>query len=424
MFYTKEANKTTKKKGNCTINMKKIFALLLVFVMVLGMTACSTNKSLTINVDTGDEIKVTCDTSEDISMHWDGDDSEMTIKEDDEEIFGFFFIGEDGFEDEMEDLNGEIIIKEDDEENGLRYIILTMPDEDDAYGLVAWIVGSDTGICGAAESKKDITKALNALTFTVEDTDQDDDDFYPEILDEMVEWTETPDEPDEPENPEIPDEPEQPDTTEPETPDVTEPEKPTEPETPAETEPAKPVEGMSDNWKDFTISYDGKVMKMPISYKEFKEITGLTMKSAEEKSYLEPNDYTVVTLRNAEGDGVCAVSVLNTTDEDATYADCTIIELSQYDSHLDNGHAFVFSGVKIGDVTSKDELLAKWGEPTKVYEYRIDEDDDQSWKKYESDTYTWSMDKDWTTRDNIEIKMNINTGIIEEISMEFSGLID
>ena len=86
MFYTKEANKTTKKKGNCTINMKNIFALLLVFVMVLGMTACSTNKSLTINVDTGDEIKVTCDTSEDISMHWDGDDSEMTIKEDDEEV--------------------------------------------------------------------------------------------------------------------------------------------------------------------------------------------------------------------------------------------------------------------------------------------------------------------------------------------------
>ena len=72
--------------------MKKIFALLLVFVMVLSMTACDSNKSLTIDVSTGDEIKVTCDTSEDITMHWDSDDSEMTIEEDDEEIFMFFFL--------------------------------------------------------------------------------------------------------------------------------------------------------------------------------------------------------------------------------------------------------------------------------------------------------------------------------------------
>lgn len=424
MFYTKEANKTTKKKGSCTTNMKKIFALLLVFVMVLGMTACSTNKSLTIDLETGDEIKVTCDTSEDYDMKWDGDDSELTVKEDDEKILELVFAEGDALIEKMEMMNGLIEIKEDDEENGVRYLIFTAPDseDEDVHYIAGWIVGSDTGIYAqGTDSKKETLNALQALTFEIEDTDQDDDDYYPDIFDDIEEYDPDAETPDEPEEPDVT-EPDEPDVTEPETP--TEPEKPvepSEPETPAETES---VEGMSEDWKDFTISYDGKVMKMPISYKEFKEITGLTMKSAEEKSYLEPNYYTVVTLRNADGDGVCAVSVLNNTDEDATYADCILIELSQYDSHLENGHAFVFSGVKIGDVTSKDELLAKWGEPTKIYEYRIDEDDDQSWKKYETDTYTWSMDKDWTTRDNIEIEMNINTGIIEEISIDFSGLVE
>lgn len=399
--------------------MKKIIALCLVFVMALGMTACNSTKSLTIEVSTGDDIKVICDTSEGMSMSWDGDDSEMTIKEDDDKIFEFIFIEEDGFEDELVGLVGVIDLKEDDELNGLRYLLFS--NEDDEYGVIGWVIGSETGIYGDGESKKDIKNALKALTFEVEDTDVDEDDYYPEIFDDMEDLLKA--QPDDPDTTE-PETPEQPEVTEPEVtePDVTEPEKPTEPEQPVE--PEKPVEGMSENWQDFTISYNGTVMKMPISYKEFKEITGLTMKSAEEKSYLEPNYYALVNLKDADGNTICAVSVLNNTDEDIPYADGIIMEISQYDSHVKNGPAIVFSGLKIGDVTSKDALLAKFGEPVDTFEYRIDEDDDQEWVKYETDEYTWAMDKTWTTRDNFEIVMNIHTGVIEEISMDFSGLID
>jgi hypothetical protein len=83
-----------------------------------------------------------------------------------------------------------------------------------------------------------------------------------------------------------------------------------------------------------------------------------------------------------------------------------------------------FAGCKIGEVTSKDKLIAKLGNPVDVYEYRIQEGDDQDWKKYETDTYRWAIDDEWTTMDYIEIEMNIHTGIIQEITIDHSGVID
>jgi hypothetical protein len=86
---------------------------------------------------------------------------------------------------------------------------------------------------------------------------------------------------------------------------------------------------------------------------------------------------------------------------------------------FENGSATV-AGLKVGDITSKEALINLFGEPDDIYEYRIDEDDDQEWAKYQNDTYTWCLDADWTTSNFFEIVMNINTGIVEEIRLDHS----
>lgn len=216
-----------------------------------------------------------------------------------------------------------------------------------------------------------------------------------------------------------------------ETPPEVEP--PTEP-VPDETEPdeTKPEKdddkpsvtpgNLSSDWEDFQFAIDGHVFTLPCTYQEIKEATGYTMKSSEEKSYLEPNYYTSVQLRDADGNAVCYIDVLNANDEDTTYADCMVIEISQDDYHTEYSDCVVeMMGLKVGETTSKADLVAMFGDYDDIYEYRIDEDDDQSWKKYENDTYTWCLDANWTTRDYFEIVVNISTGIIEEIRMDHSN---
>ena len=212
-------------------------------------------------------------------------------------------------------------------------------------------------------------------------------------------------------------------TTKPTEPDETKPTDTTEPSEPSEpTKPNSSTGTASKNWKDFQFTINGHVFTLPCTYKELKEATGYSIKSSEEKSYLEPNYYTTVHLRDANGNSVCYIDVLNTSKDDATYADCMVIEIGQEDYNVENTNIVIeFAGLKVGDKTSKAELVAMFGQYDDIYEYRIDEDDDQSWKKYETDEYQWCLDSSWTSLDFLEITMNINTGIIEEIRMDYSS---
>ena len=415
-------------------NVKKILALGLSVVMIFGMTACSfsSNKALTMDVETGDKIKVACDTSDGYSMKWDKEDDIMTVSEDKDTVLELIFADEDHIEEYCEAANGEVEVKDSDEHGGVVYTLFAAEDDDEEkYFIVGWIVGSDTGIIAeGTDSKKETQNAFKALTFTVEDTDQDDDDFYVEDVEEIESKGDEEDEKPADDNKDNKDEPDEtkPEESKPEEskPDETEPEETQPKEDDDEDEiVVKPVGDLSTDWKDFQFEINGKVLSLPCTYKELKEATGYSIKSAEEKSYLEPNYYTSCQLRDADGNGVCYIDILNNTEEDMAYADGIVIEISQDDWDVEDHGIFVnFAGFKVGDVTSKDDLIAKFGNPIDVYEYRIDEDDDPEWKEYESDTYTWALDDTWTTMDFIEIKMNINTGIIEEIRLDHSGAIE
>ena len=170
----------------------------------------------------------------------------------------------------------------------------------------------------------------------------------------------------------------------------------------------------------FTAKYL-KLTKRYNSYEELKASTGLSMRSAEEKSYLEPDYYTFVSLRTSDDTPACSIDVLNDTEEDATYSSCKVIEISQTDYNIENNTVVLeIAGLKVGDIVSKEMLIDAFGEPDDLYEYRIDEDDDPKWIEYETDTYTWRLDSDWSYSNYFKVVMNIHTGIIEEIRMDHS----
>ena len=412
---------------------KKFLALALGASMVLSMTACSLtggNKAQSIETDAGDKIKVSCDTSDGLSMNWNKDKEILTVKDGKDDALELVFVDEDKIEEYCEEASGEVEVKTTDEHDGVVYTLFASEDDDDEkHYIVGWIVGSDSGIIAeGTDSKKGTLNAFKALEFEIEDTDQDDDDFYVEDVEEIESKGEKEDE-------KPVDDEKKPDETKPDEGELeeTEPDE-TEPKDEEKEEPKDEKEDKEDkdepkleltgDWKDFQFTLAGKSMTLPVSYADLKEATGLSIKSTEEKSWLEPNYYTACSLRDANGEVVAYVDILNNTDEDIEIKNGIIIQIYQDTWGAEKGVSLSICGLKIGDVTSKDELIAKFGQPTDVYEYRIDEDDDEEWVKYETDTYTWSLDEDWTTMDYIEIEFNIHTGVIEEISYDHSGEIE
>lgn len=217
------------------------------------------------------------------------------------------------------------------------------------------------------------------------------------------------------------------------TPTETEPaetEPTTEPSAPESSTPATEVteptieattELTLGDWKEFKFALNGTTFTLPCSYEELKASTGLSMRSAEEKSYLEPDYYTFVSLRTSDDTPACSIDVLNDTEEDATYSSCKVIEISQTDYNVENNTVVLeIAGLKVSDIVSKEMLIDAFGEPDDLYEYRIDEDDDPKWLEYETDTYTWCLDSDWSSSNYFKVVMNIHTGIIEEIRMDHS----
>lgn len=410
---------------------KKLMAILLATLMLFSMAACSTNIGLTMNVGTGDEIKVKLDTSDDHSMKWDDDDNVLNVKADGDTILEMIWDDEDHMAEYCEAATGYVNVKEFDIRDDVVYsVFVANDDEDEIHYIVGWIIGSDTGfIIEGTDSKRETMRAFDALTFEVKDTDQDDEDYYLECVEiENVEPGDGGDiiEPDDDKRPVDDDHDEE---------DRNDAEKETKPQEDDEDEETQPQEdekkdndsdetsSISADWKDFEFSIDGHKFSLPCSYKEIKDATGYHLKSSEEKSWLEPNYYTTGTLRDSDGELVCYVSVMNVTNEDQAVADGTLVMVSQTDDLREYGHVVEFAGgLKAGSKTSTDELVALFGDYNDIYEYRIDEDDDPSWVKYETDTYTWSLDKNWDNYDFIEIEMNIHSGTIEEIGIDAMGI--
>jgi len=125
----------------------------------------------------------------------------------------------------------------------------------------------------------------------------------------------------------------------------------------------------------YQFSVNNKIIALPCSYNDIKQATGWTMKSADEKSYLESNYSTYVNLYDANGDTVAYIDIVNLTDGDVCYADCTVYAISQSDYCAEKGQGIVFyKDLVAGQEISLDELIQKLGQPSYKYEDTEDKD--------------------------------------------------
>lgn len=170
---------------------------------------------------------------------------------------------------------------------------------------------------------------------------------------------------------------------------------------------------ISNDWKKYAFSIDGKVIELPCTYEELSKVTGAKFKSSDEKSYIEGGYYTLVNMYNEEEKMVLSVEIYNNTDEDQTYINCPITRISQSDYDIKNGgKKVVFPGnLTIGQEMTTAKLEEIFGKPSDTYEYKDD--------GYESYDWTYSEDEDWTTFNNF--KVEIVNGKIQNISFDHRG---
>ncbi len=166
---------------------------------------------------------------------------------------------------------------------------------------------------------------------------------------------------------------------------------------------------ISSSWSNYEFSVNGKLVKLPCTYKELKEATGFSMKTAQENSSLSNNYYTLVNMYKNDKLALYT-EILNDTDSDVKYTDAKITKVGQSKYQVSTGaDKLTFPGnLKAGDEITEDKIKELFGEPTDVYNYESD--------GYKSVTYTYNEDTTWTTTNFYEIK--IVNGIIDELTLD------
>lgn len=164
------------------------------------------------------------------------------------------------------------------------------------------------------------------------------------------------------------------------------------------------------DWTKYEFVVNGKTLTLPCTYADLKEATGFSMKSSDEKSYLEGEYYTNLNLYNSDESIVLNIDILNTSEEDKLYTECPVVRVSQCEYDLENTDTVITfpGGLYVGQEVTKDDLVAIFGEYDDDYYY----DGDSDYQLYE---YTWVEDTDWTTYNYI--KVEILNGVISNITI-------
>lgn len=159
------------KIGEIAMN-KNIKKLCLLLIMVLMITGCKfhSSKSYVFKVATGDNVKVTLDTSDGYDLIQ--SDSKFTITKDDEELSQGFFVYENAYKQYIDNIYSQdgITILNEDQKDNLDYVFYQT---DGKAGIernyIIWIKYSNTGIVLASLENEDTArKVFELLTFEVE----------------------------------------------------------------------------------------------------------------------------------------------------------------------------------------------------------------------------------------------------------------
>ena len=147
--------------------MKKIFSsLVIIIALILCLTGCSTSKSYTFDVETGDSIKVKLNTSKghDISSVL-----PFTISKNGEILSQGTFITLSGYNQYVNTVNNDTNCKilDSGSKNGITYTFYSYNNFE--YNYIIKVDGSNTGILlGNPNSKQEAQECFELLTFSLE----------------------------------------------------------------------------------------------------------------------------------------------------------------------------------------------------------------------------------------------------------------
>jgi hypothetical protein len=146
--------------------MKKIASILsIIFVLVL-LTGCTTSKSYTYNVETGDKVKIELNTTNGYDLT---SKLPFTIYKGDNTLSQGTFITMDGYNQYIDVVNRDPDSKilDNGNKNGITYTFYSYKNEE--FNYIIKINNSNTGLLlGNPNSRKEAEEVFDRLTFSIE----------------------------------------------------------------------------------------------------------------------------------------------------------------------------------------------------------------------------------------------------------------
>ena len=134
------------------------------------------------------------------------------------------------------------------------------------------------------------------------------------------------------------------------------------------------------------------------------------MSSADEKTYIEPEDDNYVSLKDDDGNYVCDIKIYNDTNDDVSGKDAKFIKIAVEDDWHELGNRVEFAGgIKLGDKITVEELVEMFGEYDDTYTYDSSVDEEYSYTEYT-----------WGDYDEVQFTVAIGkvSGCVKEITID------
>ena len=145
--------------------MKKIFkSILLVGIMMLALTGCTTNKSYTYTVETGDKVNITLNTTDGYDL---SSDLPFAISKDGNTLSQGTFIQESYYEQYVNAANTQGQIIDRGSNDNIEYVFYSYNNSE--YNYVIKIKDSNTALLlGNPNSQEEAKKCFELLSFSLE----------------------------------------------------------------------------------------------------------------------------------------------------------------------------------------------------------------------------------------------------------------
>lgn len=160
------------------------------------------------------------------------------------------------------------------------------------------------------------------------------------------------------------------------------------------------VEDATGPWESFVVNYDGKEIKLPISYEEIKAMGIQIDSSSEERKVIEPksSEYSVTAIGN-DGEKLY-LEFYNDSDVDKPITECLVVGVIAGGYDVETSKLIFPGDVKIG--MSEEDLNKVYKEYTSVYEGST-----LHIYTYEGESY----------RKSVEITIDVDSKKVSEIDM-------